>query len=62
MQFESIQAALTMSGHGVYVWSAYAITAAILAGLCFAPVVRMRKIKAEIRRIQVRDSKLKNSP
>lgn len=60
MQFESINALLNMDGHGLYVWSAYAITAVILGALWFSPIWRMRRVKAEVRRIQVRDSQLKN--
>lgn len=61
MQFESITDALNMAGHGPYVWSAYAITMIILLALYILPVWKMRKVKAEIRRIQVRDSQIAKS-
>lgn len=61
MQFESIYDLFNMAGHGPYVWSAYAITGVIILGLCFSPTFRLRKVKTEIRRIQVRDSQTPNS-
>lgn len=60
MQFDSLQAFFEMAGHGPFVWAAYALTFVILLSLCTAPIMKMRKVKAEIRRIQVRDSQIAN--
>ncbi|GAB3308245.1 heme exporter protein CcmD [Haliea atlantica] len=43
MYFESLSAALTMNGHGAFVWSAYAITAVVLVGMLVAPWRRQRR-------------------
>lgn len=37
MYFDSLGAALSMDGHGVYVWSAYAISLLVLVLLVRAP-------------------------
>ncbi|GAB5414496.1 MAG: hypothetical protein Cons2KO_20990 [Congregibacter sp.] len=47
MYFESLNAALSMAGHGIYVWSAYAIC---LRVLCLLLVLPGRK-----RRFLIRD-------
>lgn len=54
MYFESISDALTMAGHGPYVWASYGITLAVLAALVINPIQRQRSarrtIAAEVRR------------
>ncbi|MAR91370.1 MAG: heme exporter protein CcmD [Pseudomonadota bacterium] len=50
MAFESFADFIAMGRHGVYVWSAYGITALVLAANIIAPIVRRRGIEAEIRR------------
>lgn len=56
MHFDSLGEALTMAGHGPYVWSAYALTAAVLVALVWQPVARARAlrrgIRAELRRME----------
>lgn len=56
MYFDSLGEALAMAGHGPYVWSAYALTAAVLVALVWAPVARARAlrrgIRAELRRME----------
>ena len=49
MYFESLQAALTMEGHGGYVWSAYVATLCILALVLTVPVRRQRLLLRELR-------------
>ena len=49
MYFESLSAALQMDGHGVYVWSAYFITLAVVATVLILPV---RREKAFLRQLQ----------
>ena len=49
MYFESISAALQMDGHGVYVWSAYLITIAVVATVLILPA---RREKAFLRQLQ----------
>lgn len=42
---------ITMGGHGVYVWSAYGITATVLILLFLPPVLGKRQlVQAEARR------------
>jgi heme exporter protein D len=43
MYFENLSAALTMGGHGGYVWSAYALTVVVLALILILP--RRRRIR-----------------
>lgn len=43
MYFESVSAALSMDGHGAFVWSAYLITIVVLAGMLLAPWRRQRR-------------------
>ncbi len=47
MYFESLSAFLAMGGHGPFVWSVYAITAAVLTGLAVAPLLRQRRFWIE---------------
>ena len=49
--FEIVTELLDMGGHGVYVWSAYALSFAALVGLGIWPLVSLR---ATIRRLKER--------
>jgi len=49
MYFDSLQAALAMDGHGVFVWPAYGLTALVLAMLVLAPWRRRRRLLLQIR-------------
>jgi len=49
MYFDSVAAALTMDGHGPYVWSAYAITLIVIAVLVLSPIIRKRRLLRELR-------------
>ena len=42
MYFDSFDALIAMDGHGVFVWTAYAVTLLILALLVVAPMRRRR--------------------
>ena len=53
MQFDSLAAALAMSGHGGYVWSVYLIAALVVVFLLLGPVLRSRRIMSQ-RRGQLR--------
>lgn len=48
MYFDSLSAALTMDGHGGYVWAAYAVTAFVIVLLLVAPAVRSKRLLREI--------------
>ena len=48
MQFNSLQALLEMGGHGVYVWSALFITAAIVKALVLQPILKRRRLLKSI--------------
>lgn len=53
MYFDNTQALLYMEGHGVYVWSVYAVALVILVALVVAPMLRKRRFVAEeLRRIR----------
>ena len=43
MYFDSLSAALHMDGHGVFVWSAYLITAIVVATILVAPGRRQKR-------------------
>jgi len=49
MYFESFQAALTMDGHGTYVWTAYGVTRLVLTLLLVGPVQKQRRLLRELR-------------
>ena len=44
MYFDSVQAALSMDGHGGFVWSAYGICLLVLMLILLAPRRRQRKL------------------
>lgn len=49
MYFDSLSAAITMGGHGGYVWSAYAITFAVLGVVILRPILSSRRLRRDIR-------------
>jgi len=55
-RFDSVQDFLQMSGHGPYVWSAYAISFAVMLWLVISPLRRRRLLLLELRRQQRRDA------
>lgn len=50
MYFDSLRELLWMSGHGPYVWSAYAIVSIVLIVLLAQPLSRRSRILARVRR------------
>ncbi len=50
MYFESFAALVDMAGHGVYVWSAYAVGVAVLGWFCVVPARQYRQRLRSIRR------------
>ncbi len=48
MYFDTLSAALQMEGHGIFVWSAYVITALVLVWLLLSPRVRRRRFVARL--------------
>jgi heme exporter protein D len=44
MYFDSLQAALTMDGHGVYVWIAYLLTLVVIVVVLVAPARRRKRL------------------
>ncbi|WP_257295381.1 heme exporter protein CcmD [Endozoicomonas sp. YOMI1] len=53
MYFDSWSGFLAMEGHGLYVWSAYAIALAVIAYNLIAPLMAKRRVIVQVRR-QVR--------
>lgn len=49
-QFDSLAAFLAMDGHGAFIWLSYGITLLVLAWLVATPLIRARRVRAEIRR------------
>lgn len=47
MQFDSLADFMSMQGHGVFVWSVYAITLVILVALTAAPLRKRRRFFIE---------------
>ena len=56
MYFESLQAALQMDGHGIYVWPAYVVTLLALSAVLIVPARRRRRILRELAAAQARDN------
>jgi len=48
-RFSSFSDFMTMSGHGIYVWSAFFVVVASIAGLLIFSVAKRKKIKHDIR-------------
>jgi heme exporter protein D len=48
MYFDSLQALLTMDGHGGYVWAAYLIAAAVILGILVTPIRRRKRILMQL--------------
>lgn len=56
MYFDSLQALVSMDGHGFYVWTAYAVTLLVVAAVLMAPLQRkkriLRQLSGELKRAQ----------
>ena len=50
MYFDSLQQLIWMNGHGIYVWSSFAISAVIMIGLVVKP---LRQKQAAMRNIEL---------
>lgn len=50
MYFDSWSGFLAMEGHGLYVWSAYALALAVIAYNLIAPLMAKRRVVAQVRR------------
>lgn len=48
MYFDSLSQLLHMDGHGVYVWTAYALSALLIAACSLPPMLRYR---SELKRL-----------
>ena len=57
MYFNNLAELWEMAGHGPYVWSAYAISFAVLAAMVVIPAVRYRQQLAQIRQQQLPSEK-----
>jgi len=44
MYFDSLNALLTMDGHGAYVWTAYAVTLLVIIAILCVPLWRRRRV------------------
>lgn len=58
MYFTSLNELFYMGGHGVYVWSVYAVAVCIIAALAISPLLRKRRfVRDETQRLR-REGKL----
>ncbi len=48
MYFESVDALISMDGHGVFVWAAYAVTLSVIVMLLVFPVRRRRRFLRQL--------------
>lgn len=55
MYFDSFSAFLQMGTHGVYVWSAYGISALLIAGNLWLAYRGQKKVREELRRLARRE-------
>ena len=56
-QFDSLNAFLTMKGHGPYVWASYLLVYSILIFLTLSPLLAKRKfLKQQKKLIQIQQS------
>ena len=44
MYFDSVQSALSMDGHGSFVWVAYLVTLLIISAILLLPTLRRRRL------------------
>ena len=51
-QFESIADFIAMNGHGPFVWSAYAITSAVLIFLLVSPLLQKKAFIKQLQKTQ----------
>lgn len=56
MQFDSLSEAMTMGGHGAYVWGAYTITLVVVIVSLLRPIITTRKLQKAIRQASARQS------
>lgn len=54
MYFDSLQQLWAMDGHGPYVWSAYAISLALMLALVWQPLRKTKQIKLRVQQLQRR--------
>ncbi len=58
MYFSSLNELFYMDGHGVYVWTVYAVAVSIIAALALSPLLRRRRfVREEAQRLR-REGKL----
>lgn len=58
MYFDSLNAVLTMAGHGAYVWSVYLLTVLVIAGALIVPARRSKRILRQLAAEQKRTQNL----
>ena len=59
MYFDSVADALTMGGHGAFVWGAYGISFVIIFFVLLRPVMSIRTLNANIRQEAARKQSAK---
>jgi heme exporter protein D len=58
MYFDSLQQLMSMNGHGIYVWSSFAISAVVMIGLIVKPLRQKQAAMKNIElQIKLQDSK-----
>jgi heme exporter protein D len=49
MYFESIADLIAMEGHGVFVWSSYAVFAIVIGLMIYLPIAQLARHKARLK-------------
>ncbi|ARN75444.1 heme exporter protein CcmD [Oceanicoccus sagamiensis] len=58
MQFDSLAAFMSMEGHGIFVWSVYAIAFVVLATLFLVPLRKNRQFFTEQAMLAKREQRI----
>lgn len=61
-QFESIADFIAMNGHGPFVWSAYAITFAVLIFLLVSPLLQKKAFIKQLQKTQKLEKLAQSNP
>ncbi|MDK1023910.1 MAG: heme exporter protein CcmD [Gammaproteobacteria bacterium] len=61
MSFDSFSAFLAMGGHGLYVWSAYAVTLVVFAFNAIKPVLMHKRFLQQHKQLQRRELARENT-
>lgn len=61
-RFESLSDFLHMQGHGVFVWSAYALATVVMGWLIVSPWLQQRRLRQQLQRQYRREQTSARAP